>query len=258
MEIIGHGFLAGHLAPIRHRHPGTTVLAAGVSCAADTAADQFRREAELVRETARRCRAEGRRLVFFSTASSGMYGGSGGAGREDDAVAPQTPYGAHKHSLEQEVAAGGTDHVILRLSHVVGPGQPPHQLLPSLLAQLAAGRVVLHRGAARDLIGIHDLVTLVDAVLQRCGPRATVNVASGAAVPVDRIVDHLQARLGVRAERSYVDVRGAHTVDTTRLRRLVPESARLGFGPGYYRAVLDRYVLPAATAGTAAQEVRTI
>ncbi|MYW65857.1 NAD-dependent epimerase/dehydratase family protein [Streptomyces sp. SID8379] len=255
MEIIGRGFLAAHLRSIeRDRHPRTTVLAAGVSCASDTSVAQFRREADLLRETAARCREAGRRLVFFSTASSGMYAGSGGAGREDEAVVPQTPYGRHKRDLEEELAASGADHVILRLSHVVGPGQPAHQLLPTLIAQLATGHVTLHRGAARDLIGIDDLVHLVDLLLPRCGPRTTVNVASGAAVPVERIVDHLQARLGLPAERSYVQVRGAHTVDTGRLRRLVPEADLLGFGPDYYRAVLDRYVLPAAHAGLAAQK----
>lgn len=256
MEIIGRGFLARHLHPLAVDHPRTTVLAAGVSCAAGTSGPQFAREAELVARTAEACRDAGRRLVFFSTASSGMYTGPT-AGREDAPVSPGTPYGAHKWALEQTLRESGVDHLILRLSHVVGPGQPAHQLLPSLLAQLGTGRVRIHQGAVRDLIGIDDVVRLVGLLLARCGPRETVNVASGAAVPVDRIVDHLEERLGVRADRGYVPARGAHTVDTGKLRRLVPEADRLGFGPGYYRAVLDRYVLPAAPAGLTPWEVGT-
>ncbi|MGW5734180.1 MULTISPECIES: NAD-dependent epimerase/dehydratase family protein [Streptomyces] len=241
MEIVGNGFLARNLRPIADRHPDTAVLAAGVSWASGTSDDDFARESALLGEVAERCRATGRRLLFFSTASTGMYG-EGATGREDSPVTPCTPYGAHKFALEQQLKASGADYLILRLGHLVGPGQPPHQLMPSLLRQVLEGGVRVHRGATRDLIDVADVVTLIDRLLDRGVRGETVNVASGEAVPVDHIVDHLQERLGLQVRREYRDAGAHHVISTQKLRRLVPETAGLGFTPTYYRQVLDAFL----------------
>ncbi|MFC8850058.1 MULTISPECIES: NAD-dependent epimerase/dehydratase family protein [unclassified Micromonospora] len=242
MDIIGRGFLAQHLQPVADRHPDTTVLAAGVSWAAGTSAADFARETALLDETARRCRDAGRRLLFFSTAASGMYGAVEGPGREDQPVVPCTPYGTHKLALEERLRASGTDYLVLRLGHLVGPRQPPHQLVPTLVRQMRQGTVRLHRGAARDLIDVRDVVTILDRLLELDLSAGTVNVASGEAVPVTRIVDHLQWRLGLRPEREYHDVGVHHVISIDKLRHLVPEVKQLGFDDTYYRRVLDAYV----------------
>ena len=75
-------------------------------------------------------------------------------------------------------------------------------------------------------------------------------MASGEAVPVDRIVDHLEDSLGLVTQREYRDAGGHHVISVAKLASLVPEVARLGFGPDYYRTVLDRFTAScAATAG---------
>ncbi|MEU5050611.1 SDR family oxidoreductase [Streptomyces sp. NPDC021096] len=245
MDIVGNGFLARHLRPLAGRHPDTVVLAAGVSSAGGTSWEAFAREAALLGEVAERCRATGRRLLFFSTASTGMYGAGPGPGTEDRPVTPCTPYGVHKLSLEERLRASGAAHLVLRLSHVVGPGQPPHQLLPGLVRQLRDGTVRIHRGATRDLIAVADVVTVVDRLLTLDLRGQTVNVASGEAVPVDTIVDHLERRLGLAARREHQDAGGPPVVTgicTRKLRGLVPETARMGFGPTYYRRVLDGFL----------------
>ncbi|MEW1956722.1 NAD-dependent epimerase/dehydratase family protein [Kineococcus sp. NPDC059986] len=226
MDVVGDGFLAGRLAPLRPRHDRAVVLAAGVSWAAGTDAAAFAREERLVRRHADRARAEGRVLVFFSTASSGLYGA--GPGVEDGPVTACTPYARHKHRLEQVVAASGAEHLVLRLSHVVGPGNPGHQLMPSLARQVRAGRVVLHRDATRDLVGVDEVVDALDRLLAAGASggvvNEVVNVASGTSVPVALLVDLLEARLGVRAERREVVVANPrHRVDVVKLRRLVGE-----------------------------------
>ncbi|MFJ5233532.1 NAD-dependent epimerase/dehydratase family protein [Kitasatospora sp. NPDC088391] len=250
MHIVGHGFLARSLEPIAAAHPDTVVLAAGVSWASGTSDTDFARERALVDATARQCAADGRRLLFFSTASTGMYGNARGPGREDEPAEPCTPYGRHKLALEQRVTASGAGHLILRLGHLVGPGQPAHQLLPALLDQVRSGTVRVHRGAARDLIGVADVITVIDRLLAQRLDGEVVNVASGVAVPVERIVDHLERRLGVRTEREYLDSGAQHAISIDKLRRLVPEVADLGFGPDYYRPVLDAFT-DAALAGSA-------
>jgi len=253
VDIIGRGFLARHLRGIAAAHPGVVAVAAGVSAASGTSAAEFDREATLLSTVLERCRATGERLVFFSTASTGMYGAPGGCGREDEPVEPRTPYGRHKLGLEARIRASTVDHLILRLAHVAGPDQPPHQLLPSLASQVLAGTVRIHRGARRDVIDVVDVVAVIDRLLAAgpdggagIGP-AVVNVATGHAVPVEALVAGIEERLGTRAARVVVDTPPMnHLVSIDTLRRLVPAVDAMGFGPRYHESVLDRYV-PAVT-----------
>ncbi|WP_225102163.1 NAD(P)-dependent oxidoreductase [Streptomyces sp. CoH27] len=250
MDVIGNGFLAGHLSTIAQGHPGVVVAAAGVSAAQHTSAESFRRETALLNDLIRRCSRSGERLVFFSTASSGLYTQPGQPGTEDGPVRPTTPYGQHKYALEQELAVSEIDYLTLRLGHVVGPDQPPHQLLPALTAQVRSGRVRIFPGSRRDLIDVTDVVTIIDALLGTGASRTTVNVASGCAVPIERIVRHIERRLGLTAQ--WVDGTPAVTqeISTAKLRRLVPRAERMGFGPDYYRRVLDKYLSPVGAAGS--------
>jgi NDP-hexose 4-ketoreductase len=242
MEIVGNGFLARNLRPISHKHPHAVVLAAGVSSARGTSDADFTREAELLREVAHRFAGTSQCLVFFSTASAGMYGAMDGPGAEDRPVTPCTPYGAHKRSLEQQLHTFGIDYLVLRLGHLVGPGQPPHQLIPALVRQICSGLVTVDRGAVRDLIGVADAVTIVDWLLGRNLRGETINVASGTAVSVVDIIDYLERCLGAAPRRQYRDAGPAHAVSIKKLRALVPEVAALGFGPDYYRRVLDSFL----------------
>lgn len=235
MDIIGSGFLARQLAEIAHRHPHAVVLAAGVSRVglADPAA--FAREAQLVRDTARRCRETGRTLVFLSTASAAMYGAPDCTGRED-CPHPSTPYGYHKRALEELVSTAGCAFLILRLSHLVGPGQAPHQLVPALVRQVESGMVRVFRGVRRDLLDVRDFVQVLDHLLALRVTDEKINLASGRAVPVADVVTHLAALLGCEPRREVVDLGGDHHVSIQKLRSLLP------WGTGVdYRATLDRY-----------------
>ncbi|MEU6467633.1 NAD-dependent epimerase/dehydratase family protein [Streptomyces sp. NPDC046976] len=219
------------------------VVAAGVSTTTGLELTQYERENALVRETIRRCRVKGRQLVFFSTASAGMYGAEGCRGVEDDAVTPISPFGEHKLRLEQEVRGSGVRHLVLRLGHVVGPGQRGHQLVPTLVRQLKSGRMTVYRGTRRDILAVADFVTLVEGLLSRGVEGQVVNIGSGYDVPVDRIIDHLEGRLGTTARRDYLDgARSSCTLSMDKLRRLVPAYDTLGFGPEYYRTAIDSYL----------------
>ncbi|MEU2793377.1 NAD-dependent epimerase/dehydratase family protein [Streptomyces sp. NPDC007100] len=249
MEIVGRGFLAGHLAGISDHHPDVVALAAGVSAAGDIPPEQYTRESARLYEVLRYCEKHNRRLVFFSTASAGMYSVPGASpGREDGPVYPATPYGRHKLALEAVVKSSDVEYLILRLSHVVGRHQPAHQLLPALVRQLVAGRLRVYRGAQRDLIDVEDVVKIVHTLLVDGRTRDVVNVASGHAPHIEDIVAHMENLLGTRAEKTYVAASGAQPVSIDKLCRLVPPVYGLGFGPDYYRGVLDKYV-PAYAAG---------
>jgi nucleoside-diphosphate-sugar epimerase len=101
----------------------------------------------------------------------------------------------------------------------------------------------VQRHATRDLIGVRDAVTLIDALLSRGERGGTVNLASGHAVPVGDIVDHLERRIGVAARREYIAGGAAHLVSVERLRALLPgQVAALGFDAGYHRRVIDSFL----------------
>lgn len=243
MEIIGSGFIARALRPIVRRHSRAVVFAAGVSRTDTTSAVEFGREADLLYETIHRCRADEGTLVYLSTASAAMYRGTEDSGREDGPVFPRTPYGRHKLAMEAVLTASGCAPLILRLAHLVGPDQPSHQLVPALLAQIRTGVVTVYRGASRDLIDVADAVSIIDLLLTDGVRDEVVNVGSGVAVPIGDVVDHLEKRLGATPEHRVVGADGNdHRLSTEKLYRLVPAARQVGFGPQYYRRVLDRYL----------------
>ncbi|GGO97764.1 NAD-dependent epimerase/dehydratase family protein [Wenjunlia tyrosinilytica] len=257
MQIIGNGFLGHNLADaFAERFPEVTAFAAGVSSTAGTASADFDREAHLLYEVLRKCREEHRSLLFFSTASAAMYGASaavygasGTSGIEDGPVQPPSVYGRHKLALESVVRSSGVEHLILRLSHVVGRHQRSHQLLPALVHQVMTGAVTVHQGAHRDLLDVRDLVHAVGRLLDDGVRGRVVNVASGAPQPVEAIVDGIERRLGARAQR--VNRPGPTAVtraSTRRLRLLVPDLDTGRTPAEYLDRVLDAYLPSYASA----------
>jgi NDP-hexose 4-ketoreductase len=256
MEIIGRGFLAAQLAPLARSHPEASVAAFGVSVASGVPEADFTREADRLYKLIERCALQRRRLVYLSTASAAMYAVPGPPGREAGPVFPATAYGRHNLAMEAVLAASGVDYLVLRLAHVVGSAQPPHLLVPNLVRQVRSGTVRLYRGARRDLIDAADLVTILDRLLTAGVSRTVVNVASGTAVPIELIVDHIESLLGSAAQRHYIGDAVSQPVSTARLHSLVPEIARIG-ADHYYRLVLDKYVpSTAADAGLTTPGVR--
>ncbi|MFR9727681.1 NAD-dependent epimerase/dehydratase family protein [Saccharopolyspora sp. MS10] len=248
MEVVGSGFLARHFAAhCGDRYPEVTVIAAGVSttAAADPAA--FAREAALVDEVLDRCRRSGRTAVFLSTSSAALYGSDGVPGTEDSPVTGRNAYGRHKLALERRCAESGARHLVLRLTHLVGAGQQPGQLLPTLVRGVLAGSVTVHPAAHRDLLDVRHVPPVLAELCSREVRGEVVNVASGVPIAVPDLVEALQRHLGVRAELHRVARPPQLTrVSLAKLHRLVPWFAELDFGPGYLDDLLTRY-LPART-----------
>ena len=244
MQIIGNGFVAGHLSDaFADRFPEVTAYAAGVSSTSVTDPAQFDREAELLYDMLRDCRRRGGTALFFSTASFAMYGFPAVPGVEDGPLFPPTVYGRHKLALESAVRSAGVEFLILRPSHLVGSHQRSHQLIPALAEQVQRGRVTVLRGAHRDLLDVQDLMRVIGRLLADGVRGVAVNVASGAPQPVESVVDGIERRLGMTAER--VELPGAPSITLASIRRvqeLVP-GFRAGLsGPEYLDLLLDTYL----------------
>jgi nucleoside-diphosphate-sugar epimerase len=261
MHIVGTGFLAKHLTDtFADRYPDVVALAAGVSSTSSaTPPAAFDREANLVYRTLQECREKGRTLLFFSTASFAMYGITHTPVPEDGPLTPQNVYGRHKLALETTVRSAGVPYLILRLAHMVGGDQPPHHLLPTFVRQLLSGTITVHRNAFRDLFDIADLMRAIEEMLAAGVRDVVVNVASGFPVPITRLVDEIEERLGVEAERDYIEGTSARTVvSTERLRALAPgvdlhdlksKSSR----SAYLNRLLDNYVAGYVAAAEASE-----
>ncbi|MGD3112977.1 NAD-dependent epimerase/dehydratase family protein [Streptomyces sp. YGL11-2] len=241
VEIFGRGFIARNLTTLADAHPGVVALAAGVShVSLLSPRAAFAREADLVRRVAEDCARRDRTMVLFSTASAAVYGRPGCAGDESCDHPPTTPYGTHKLAMERLVARSGCRWLVLRLSHLVGADQPPHQLVPELTRRVLAGRVRIFRGARRDVLDVVDFVQIVDALLTAGVRGEIVNVASGRSVDVATIVRHIAGVLGAEPSYEYIQRSSDHQVSTEKLRRLVPSFAEAP--DDYFAAVLNRYV----------------
>ncbi|WP_328874444.1 NAD-dependent epimerase/dehydratase family protein [Streptomyces sp. NBC_00287] len=241
-EVIGDGFIARYIRQHLPLDGPVTVLAAGVSRTSETAPEHFAREAALVIETARRCRERRRLMVFLSTAAGGLYGRQG-EGREDAPITPVTPYGRHKLAMERLVSDSGAPWLTLRLSHLVGPGQNPAQLIPALVRQVRSGTVVVHHGARRDLLDVRHFRTVLDRLLGLGVHGQVVNVASGVSFSAEEIVTAVESALGQRAHRIPRQVPPESLrISNHRMRSYVPESEHFGFGPAYLDRLIARYV----------------
>jgi nucleoside-diphosphate-sugar epimerase len=188
------------------RYSDVTAIAAGVTKTTSATLADFDREAALVYDVVRHARQTGRTVVFFSAASDSMYGTLGCPGLVEGPVYPVSAYGRHKLGMEEILARSGVKYLALRLSHIVGEGQRAHQLIPSLGRQILDGSVTVHRNAHRDLLDVEHLLLALDRVLASGVRQEVINVASGVLEPIERIVDSIEERFGVVAERTTVDV----------------------------------------------------
>jgi nucleoside-diphosphate-sugar epimerase len=147
--------------------------------------------------------------------------------------------------MEAVLAASGVKWLVLRLSHVVGVGQQPHQLIPALVSQVRSGVVTVYRNAHRDLIDVRDVLWGLDRLLATGSVGQVVNVSTGMPVHIERIISGIECRVGASVRREVIDMGLIRkTVSNAKLCALVPEWHSLDFGPNYLSALLDRYVGP--------------
>ncbi|MFD8546319.1 NAD-dependent epimerase/dehydratase family protein [Streptomyces sp. NPDC059649] len=244
MQTIGNGFLAWHLsAAFADRFPQVTAIAAGVSSHSAVSPAAFDREAELLYDVLQQCRERHQTLLFFSSASFAMYGSTGAVCDEDGPLCPTTVYGRHKLALETAIRLSGVDFLILRLSHMVGLHQRAHQLLPGLTQQVLGGSVKVLEGAHRDMLDVRDLVDAIDRLLTAGVHHEVINLASGIPQPIDTVIDGIEKRLGVSAQRIHHPGPQAVTrASIHRLRTYVPQFRPALHSEGYLDEMLDRYL----------------
>jgi len=184
------------------------------------------------------------RLLLISTAE--VYGALAEPRprREDDPVAPVSPYASSK--VGAEVAAAevarrtGLQVVVARAFPHTGPGQTDRYVLPAFARRLKAARrlgaPVVKTGnlePVRDFVDVRDVVRAYLLLLERGRPGGVYNVAAGEGRALSDIFHQLAALLGVRAIPE-TDPQLTRTAD---IPHLVGDASRLAAETGWTPAI---------------------
>jgi GDP-4-dehydro-6-deoxy-D-mannose reductase len=187
-----------------------------------------------VLEAVRRNQPEAR-LLFPSTGE--VYGNAARFPTpEDEPVAPVSPYAATKAAAELACAQSGLNVVVARAFNHEGPGRDERFAVGSWTRQIA--RIEAEGGgtllvgdltAERDLTDVRDVCRAYALLLDPGVPVGTYNVASGRAVPMQRVVELLigLAEVPVRVEREEARLRPAD------IPKLCGDSSRLQGATGW-------------------------
>ena len=161
--------------------------------------EAVRRETE---RTAAGVRARSPRLLQVSTDE--VFGSvEEGFSREDDALAPRSPYAAAKAAGELLARSYhvtyGLDVVITRGSNTYGPYQHPEKLIPLFVTNTLDDRPLPLYGdgmQVRDWLHVADHAAAIDHVLRRSGSGEVYNIPGSHHVPNRDVVAQLLAHLG--------------------------------------------------------------
>jgi nucleoside-diphosphate-sugar epimerase len=142
----------------------------------------------------------GRRFVGAGTCAEYEWGSA----RLDEAATPCRPatlYGAAKDGTRRILAAYADTHAFslawARLFYLYGPGERRGRLVPDAIHALTTGSVFPTSTGhqRRDFLHVADAAGAL-AALAASDVAGPVNIGSGAAIPVRRILDGLAARIG--------------------------------------------------------------
>ncbi len=94
--------------------------------------------------------------------------------------------------------------------------------------------------AQRDIIAIDDVVAIIRLILDTQTTDQCYNVASGVSVPIEKLIDHLEARLNTHVLRKRIQRGDDYQVNIDKLKRDIDLSP-FDFPSDYYKTVIDRY-----------------
>lgn len=160
-----------------------------------------------------------RRFVYASSAA--VYGAvERERHREDDEVAPETPYAIDKHAgelyLRFFLRSRGLDPRILRFFNVYGPRQDPSSPYSGVISifanRLLAGRPLTVYGdglQTRDFVYVGDVADIVTAQVEEEGTDAPslMNVGTERRTSLRDLIDTLEGLVDSAAEVRYAEPR---------------------------------------------------
>ena len=160
------------------------------------------------------CRKHGVRRVVYSSSGGAVYGEPKyNPVDENHPVAPLSPYGASKYSVEKYLdfygAVHGLDSVILRYGNVYGPRQDPAGeagVVAIFTDRMLAGNGITINddgNQTRDFVYVGDVARANLLALESKSGERIFNIGVGKPISVNDIVHGLEAALSTKAKAAH-------------------------------------------------------
>jgi nucleoside-diphosphate-sugar epimerase len=155
--------------------------------------------------------------------------------REDDLPTPITLHGATKlatfHLARQRALAGGMGFAWTRMFSAYGPGDNAEWLIPSVTADLLAGRPPrLTAGTqAWDFLHIDDVARAILAIARERRASGLFNLSSGDAIPIREVVEMLRDLAAPQLDLTF----GAVPYSPDQILHLEGDNGRLRYSTGW-------------------------
>lgn len=225
--VIGNGMIAQRFSSYSQRED-VVIFASGVSNSKAQEESLFLREKLLLTETV--LKNQDKHFIYFSTCS--IF----------DPSQAKSRYVIHKAEMEDLIANFAPHFTIFRTSNVVGKTKNPNTVFNFYVHQIQAQQPFeLWERATRNLIGIDDLFSLVDASIGGGWfQNEIVNAANPHSHSVLQIVNEIEAFLGQKANYKLTG-KGEHfDIDTKAIEELIKE-LKIDFNNNYIKQLLEKY-----------------
>jgi len=177
---------------------------------------------------AKTCLSEQVHLIYASTCC--VYGNNGSElSSESSLVSPTELYAETKLQGEQRIMEIGCNHIILRLATFYGPGMRESLAIHRFISLMLQGREITIHGdgtQTRCYTHVDDVASGILVALKQ-GLHLTgkiINIADDKPYSVNDLVDIIESRLGIVADRRYTEDRPGQikssVIDNTLLRSL--------------------------------------
>lgn len=204
------------------------IFASGVSNSKETNPDQFRRELDLLIHTIHGNRDK--RLVYFSTASV------------LDSELSDEPYVLHKLNCEELIRINVPNHLILRVTNVVGNSGNPTTVFNFFVEKIRQQTLFeLWVNACRNLVDIEDVVRITSALLDEKHTVTPFLLANPTNHPVSELVASLERKLNKKAHYTTVHKGSCASYNLADTLAFY-DKIGLSFSNDYLNQLIDRYV----------------
>ncbi|MFQ5931771.1 MAG: dTDP-glucose 4,6-dehydratase, partial [Nitrospiraceae bacterium] len=189
---------------------------------------------------------------YLQISTDEVYGSvENGSSKEDDALAPRSPYSASKAGADLLVLSYWTTYkfpvLITRGSNTYGPNQYPEKFIPLFITNAIDDQLLPLYGDGRyrrDWLSVHDHCRAIEHVLRYGAPGNVYNIGGGNELENITVAEMILKHLGRSVELiRHVEDRPGHdrryAVDWSRLQSL-GWSPTVPFGDGL-RSTVDWY-----------------
>jgi nucleoside-diphosphate-sugar epimerase len=143
--------------------------------------------------------------------------------------------------MEKLIQANTDNHLICRLSYVVGRGGNPNTIINYLVNCMRGGlRFDLWQHAERNFLDVDDVVQLVTQLLAHEACRGVVQIANPVSMTMPKVVEVIEAYLGLKANYTVIDKGAAQEIDTAMIEKYCDDLSRLG-DEAYLSGLLQKY-----------------